>query len=171
MYAELTPAFRERDAKGPHCYPLGMSLIDSSRVESAIKRLGTLDANARPRWGSMSALEMVEHLSNSLEIALGQRQAKALAPTWLTPLLWRLGGLPLPIPHGMPSTNEFLAPRGEDFHAARNTLSQNLRRFHRDVLANPAATHTHPVFGALNRLQWAELQDRHLRHHFKQFGL
>jgi hypothetical protein len=148
-----------------------MSLIDSSRVESAIQRLSVLDASARPRWGKMDALAMVEHLSNSMEIALGLRQARAVAPSWIAPLLWRLGSLALPIPPGMPSTPEFLAVRGESFEPARAELGRLLRRFHRDALADPAAIHVHPVFGALNRLQWAELQDRHLAHHFKQFRL
>jgi hypothetical protein len=82
-----------------------------------------------------------------------------------------LGGLPLPIPHGLPSTNEFLAPRGVPFPELRTQVDGLLRRFHRDVLGNPLARHMHPLFGPLTRLQWATLQDRHLDHHLRQFGL
>jgi len=148
-----------------------MSLIDTSRVESAINRLAALRADSIPHWGRMTPLGMVEHLSNSLEIALGLRTAAMLVPSWLAPVLRTVGMLPLPTPRRMPSTPEFLAPRGENFEAARQSLILLLRRFHRDVLTDPTATHDHPVFGAMNRLQWADLQDRHIRHHLGQFGL
>lgn len=148
-----------------------MSLIDSSRVESAIQRLERLRLDTPPRWGRMQALGMVEHLCNSLEIALGQRIVDPLVPMWLTPLLRTVGLLPFPTPRGLPSTGDFLAGRGKGFEEARQELADLLRRFHREVLANPAASHLHPVFGMMNRLQWAELQDRHLNHHFRQFGL
>jgi hypothetical protein len=155
----------------PHCYPVAMSFIDSSRVEDALARLARLQPEQRPRWGRLDALAMVEHLSNSLEIAMGLRAAPPKAPAWLFPLLGPLSGLPLPTPRGLPSTPEFLAPRGRDFPAAVAELGQLLKRFHREVLGNPQARHLHPVFGPLTRLQWAALQDHHLCHHFRQFGL
>ncbi|MDP2359521.1 MAG: hypothetical protein Q8O14_02030 [bacterium] len=148
-----------------------MSLIDSSRVEWAFARLAGLEDGRRPRWGRLTALGMVEHLANSLEIAMGLRQAKPLAPHFLQILLRPVALLPWPIPPGLPSTVDFLAARGEPFPAALDGLRGLLRRFHREVLADPTARHGHPVFGSLTRLQWAALQDRHLRHHFRQFGL
>lgn len=148
-----------------------MSLIDSSRIEDAIVRLSRLQPDSPARWGRMNALSMVEHLANSLEIAMGVQEARPVAPAWLFPLLRPLGLLSLPTPRRLPSTPEFLAPRGRDFPAAVSQLEALLRRFHREVLGNPLARHLHPAFGPLSRLQWAFLQDRHLRHHFRQFGL
>jgi len=147
-----------------------MSLIDSTRVERHLQRLGGLGAATPARWGRLDATRMLEHLANSLEIAQGLRQAAPKLPAFLFPLA-RLGGLlPLPIPRGMPSTGEFLAPRQLDFPQARALVEERLRGFHRAVLGDPLARHLHPVFGPLTRLQWAALQDRHLDHHLRQFG-
>lgn len=148
-----------------------MSLIDSTRVERAVQRLATLQADSRPRWGRLDARGMADHLSNSLEIGLGLRMAAPRAPAWLFPLFRVLGTLPLPIPRGLPTSPEFLARREGGFVEAKARLDALLRRFHREVLGNPLARHPHPVFGPLTRLQWASLQDRHLEHHFRQFGL
>jgi len=148
-----------------------MSLIDSSRVERALARLERLAPDRRPRWGRLTATGMVEHLSNSLEVAMGLRPAAAMVPAFLFPLAWAVGRLPLPIPRRLPAAPEFLAARGADFPATVAQLRELLRRFHREVLADPMVRHLHPVFGSLSRLQWAALQDRHLHHHFRQFGL
>jgi hypothetical protein len=147
-----------------------MSLIDSTRVERHLQRLGSLVADTPARWGRMDATRMLGHLANSLEIAQGLRQAAPILPAFLFPLA-RLGGmLPLPIPRGLPSTAEFLAPRDGDFGELRDLVEERLRRFHRAVLGDPLARHLHPAFGPLTRLQWATLQDRHLDHHLRQFG-
>ncbi len=148
-----------------------MSLIDSTRVERALQRLAALTEDSRPRWGRFTALRMLEHLGNSLEIALGLRQTRARVPAFLFPLTRLLGGLPLPVPRGLPSSPEFLEPGGRSFAGTKAHVDGLLRRFHRDVLGNPLARHLHPVFGPLTRLQWAALQDRHLEHHLRQFGL
>ena len=147
-----------------------MSLIDSTRVERHLQRLGGLTAVTPARWGRMDATRMLTHLAHSLEIAQGLRPAAPVLPAFLFPLARWGGLLPLPIPRGLPSTREFLAPADESFEQARARLEERLRRFHRAVLGDPLARHMHPVFGPLTRLQWAALQDRHLDHHLRQFG-
>lgn len=148
-----------------------MSLIDSTVVERFQRRVEALSAETRPRWGRMVPAEMLDHLSNSMEIGMGERVAAPLLPSWLAACVRPFGMLPLPIPHGLPSTDEFLARPSADLNDALARFSDTLRRFHRTVLGNPGLRHGHPAFGALSRLQWAELQRRHIDHHFKQFGL
>jgi hypothetical protein len=148
-----------------------MSLIDSSRIEGLLDRVQALEAGTRPRWGRMTPARMLDHLGNSLEIGLGLRQAAPLVPDWLAALLRPACLLPLPIPRRLPSTAEFLTPCSPDLGQARDRFGELLRRFHREVLGNPAARHRHPIFGLLDRRQWAGLQARHIEHHFRQFGL
>ena len=148
-----------------------MSLIDSSRVEIWLGKADALSGDRVPLWGRMTPAAMLDHLSNAMEVGLGEREAAPLVPDWVSALARPFGLLPLPIPRGLPSTGEFLGCPSEDLDQARARFGETLRRFHRQVLGNPAARHRHPLFGHLNRLQWARLQQRHFEHHFRQFGL
>lgn len=148
-----------------------MSLIDSTRVESLLQRADSLREGRPPRWGRLTPAAMLDHLSNSMEIGLGERDAAPLVPDWMAALARPFGLLPLPIPRGLPSTDEFLGTPSADLERARARFGDTLRRFHRGVLGNPAARHRHPLFGLLDRMQWARLQQRHFEHHFRQFGI
>lgn len=41
-------------------------------VENVIKYLGTLDPDKQPLWGKMSAQRMIEHLTDTVQIATGK---------------------------------------------------------------------------------------------------
>ncbi len=146
-----------------------MSLINSSRIEALIHRLDALDENQEPRFGKMTASTLLDHLASSLEIAVGKRCVKALLPLWLATILRPL--MHLPIPRYMSTTPEFLKVQAGDFQTKLQAVQELLRLFHREVLTNPIETHVHPIFGEMNRMRWAKLQDSHFEHHFKQFSL
>ncbi len=149
-----------------------MSLIDSSRVEGYLERVAALDPGSAPDWGSMAPEAMLDHLCNSLEIAMGRIVAPGGLPDWASALLRPLGLLPLPMPRGViRSTREFLTPRPGSFEEKRERFAGLLREFHRQVLGDPARGHRHPVFGRMSMLKWAALQDRHIEHHFRQFRI
>jgi hypothetical protein len=146
-----------------------MSLINSSRIESFSSRLDALHPDTQPHFGKLTSLRLLDHLIASLEIAMGHRQDKAIFPEALARLLRPL--MHLPMLRRMPTTQAFLEPARGDFQQRLNQLQELLRLFHREVLTNPVQKHLHPVFGSMNRMQWAKLQDRHFEHHFRQFGL
>lgn len=149
----------------------GMSLIDSSRVEQYLARVVPLQADCLPRWGGMSAAAMISHVNHALECSIGERDGGQYGPLWLGPLLKPFALMPLPIPHGLPTTPQLVAATSRDLDGEKERFIRLLRRVHREVLGNPGARHPHPAFGLMTRLEWARLQDRHLGHHFRQFGL
>jgi hypothetical protein len=148
-----------------------MSLINSSHIEDFCERLQKLEENSRPRYGKLLPMTLLDHLSNSLEIALGLRDVALIFPLPIGRIARFFAFLPFPMPPFLPTSAEFIAPRTGAFEERRSKLLELLRLFHREVLQNPVKLQNHPVLGRMNRIEWAKLQDRHFEHHFKQFGL
>lgn len=143
-------------------------------LEEVLKALEDLNAETTPLWGSMNAIRMVEHLSDSVELATG-----------------RLGDFKLTIPedkvekaqgflkseHPLPKNFqvEFATPetpiRNENISDAIDELSMKWAAFEEYFESNPELTTLHPSFGFLDYELWLQVHRKHFTHHFQQFGL
>jgi hypothetical protein len=148
------------------------SLADPGAVESLVTRLGKLHAERPRAWGRMTPNEMLCHLADSFELALGER-AFTPADTWMrrtvvkyvalrTSLAWPQGLKTLPeVEQGSGGT------RPVDFERDRARVIGLLHRF-----ALPgAASAAHPLFGPLTRDEWLIWGWRHTDHHLRQFAI
>ena len=142
------------------------------RVEIT-RRLRTVRHDARPRWGRMSAHQMVCHLADACRMATGE---KAVAPVTgrVPPLVmkWIALYLPLPWPAGIPTVQELDQLCGGtapvDFDADRSTAEALLDAL--STLDGTRAWAPHPVFGRMSRADWLRWGYVHTAHHLKQFG-
>lgn len=152
----------------------GTRPFDHDFVAEVIARLGKLRPDAKPRWGKMTADEMVGHLIESLRSAMGRGPELPDVSTWFTrnligPLLLA-GWLPIPKnvkgvrPVGTP--NDAPMPRGdaETLHAV---MDEYLRLVESGELDPPR----HPAFGEIGVDGWAQMHVLHIEHHLKQFGV
>ncbi|MBL4664201.1 MAG: phenylacetic acid degradation bifunctional protein PaaZ, partial [Flavobacteriaceae bacterium] len=144
--------------------------------ESIPQYLTKLTADSKPKWGEMSAQQMVEHLEYTYRIASGEIQDFEIS----TPEKY------------LEKTHETLynykkMPQGYDFPLAEKSESENLK--HADLSTakekmieardeyqayfkgNDDARTKNVVFGDLNRFEWYLLERKHLNHHFEQFNL
>lgn len=148
------------------------SLADPGAVESLVTRLGKLHP-ARPRaWGRMTPNEILCHLADSFEVALGDRPFAA-ADTWMQRTVIKYVALRTSYawPHGVKTRPEVEqgvgGTRPTDFERDRDRLLALLRRF-----AAPEATRgSHPGFGQLTGEEWLIWGYRHTDHHLRQFAL
>jgi oxepin-CoA hydrolase/3-oxo-5,6-dehydrosuberyl-CoA semialdehyde dehydrogenase len=136
--------------------------------------LAPLREDSRPKWGAMTAQQMVEHLTWAFESSTGvssvacevpeaRRQRMkaflydntAMMRDFRNPAL--IAGLP-PVRHpGLAEAKSALAAEVSRFLEQRRTMS--------------AATYTHPVFGPLAAEEWARSHFKHAYHHLLQFEL
>jgi hypothetical protein len=135
--------------------------------------LAELDAASTPRWGSMSAQEMLEHLLWALELSTGRATVECSLPDAEIARALRF------LYSDRPSPREFMNPaladglpslRYEDVDEARAALVRELTIF-LDMPASEDRLLTHPVFGPLDHEQWHRAHYKHARHHLLQFGL
>src|SRR5689334_11363615 len=127
-----------------------MPLLDQPGVLDALdRRLASLRVDTARRWGSMSAHEMVCHLSDSFRGMLGERHTSAAPSTALQRHLVRFIALhkPIPWPKGVPTRPEVdphrLGTRPGAFAADRDALGVLMRRF----VAPGVPYAAHPMFG------------------------
>lgn len=130
-------------------------------------RLAALRPDTAPRWGRMSAPQMVCHLVEALRMATGELSIRTRrTPLRMTP--FKQGVIYLaPLPRGAPTAPELLARVPEEWACDVALVQQRL-----DALAALPPTYAwppHPLFGRLSWRAWGVLIHRHIDHHLRQF--
>jgi len=136
--------------------------------------LANLREDAAPRWGRMSALQMVEHLSWVFHMSTGLAPVACLVPEGRRQRFKTLlhDDSEMPRQFRNPALAAGLPPtRHEGLEAAIATLRVDVARFLDQCRDAPAAVHTHPVFGPLDADEWSRSHFKHVYHHLLQFGL
>jgi oxepin-CoA hydrolase/3-oxo-5,6-dehydrosuberyl-CoA semialdehyde dehydrogenase len=136
--------------------------------------LAPLEGGARPRWGAMTAQQMVEHLQWGFEVSTGRVVLECPVPeakrARMKPFLF----------NDTPMVHDFRNPalaaglpslRHPGLDSARAALADDIGRFLDYERSSPAAVHTHPVFGPITVEEWSRAHFKHAYHHLLQFGL
>ncbi|MBI5831580.1 MAG: DUF1569 domain-containing protein [Armatimonadetes bacterium] len=145
------------------------SLLNSADRDALLARVSRLTPDLAPRFGTMSPHRAVLHLIESLEVPLGDKQAKPafFLVVWAHRLLLnRLLNQPWPTMKPKPGyVAEPVDPAVWGADVGR--LVDLLDRF-----AQPPATWpSHPQIGRLTGTQWGVYLQRHMDHHLGQFGV
>lgn len=143
-------------------------------LKNALECLKKLEEDKKPIWGSMNAIGMIEHLSESMLLSQGKLDNVALKiPEDKIPKAKQFLFSEKPMPRN------FKAPFGtsdsKNKHAkisdALLEFENTWRSFELYFSENPESVNLHPTFGWLNHKEWLQLHNKHLTHHFQQFGL
>jgi hypothetical protein len=148
------------------------TVADPGALDALIVRLGKLHEKRPRAWGRMTPHEMLCHLADAFEVALGERPF-VRRDTWMqrnvvrrialqSSLAWPKGIKTMPeVEQGAGGT------RPGEFAGDRERLFGLMRRF-----AEPdARLGAHPAFGPLTRDEWLVWAYRHTDHHLRQFAL
>lgn len=147
----------------------------SPDLETVITYLDKLSPEAKPLWGSMSAQRMVEHLTDSLRIATGKNPQPLLIPEERIERMLAFLDSDKPmardiaVPFATPEMNAQL--RNEELELAIDELVEEWLEYEELYASDEKHTEVHPYYGPLNYEQWERLNQKHLTHHFEQFGL
>ena len=145
------------------------TLADPAAAESCCQRIALLDPHTAPKWGRMTAHQMVCHLNDSFRVGMGEKQAsRAPSPLPRGLIKWIALGTPLPWVHNLPTMPEVKQGLGgtppKDWELDRETLCQLIRSFPASSKFAP-----HPIFGEMSRKDWQIWGYRHVDHHLRQF--
>ena len=142
-------------------------------LELILEKLSKLSADTLPLWGSMSAQRMVEHLTDTLQIATGKNPQELLIPEDKVERMQAFLDTDKPMARGIevPFAPRDWKLRHEEIDLAIDEFTDEWLNFEEYYFENPTATQRHSYYGDLNYDQWRKLNDKHLNHHFEQFGL
>ncbi len=133
------------------------------------ERVQRLTTTQKARWGKMTPLQMVAHLSDSLRMASGELEVvPKKAPLRFAPLKQLVLYL-LPIPKGLSGSAELSERKPGDWSTEIAALREELNGL--VERGAEALAPSHPAFGKLSAKQWGVLIYRHMDHHLRQFGV
>ncbi len=148
-------------------------MFTEANLESALNILSKLSPESKPKWGSMSAQRMVEHLSDTLRIASNQTPFELVIPAEKAESYIRFLDNDKPMAQNIEVifANKNTPLRNEELELAIDEFTDEWITFEDYFEENPDSKTVHPYYGALNYEQWLKLHSKHLTHHFTQFGL
>jgi hypothetical protein len=138
-----------------------------------LRRLATLRPEVVPRWGKMSAHQVVCHMSDCFRMALREKPVSPQSGFLeRTIFKWIALYLPLPWPRGIRTRPEI------DQHAGGTPpveFAADVARLHglMDLMTARAGDLDgpfHPVFGRMTQAAWLRWGYLHTSHHLRQFG-
>lgn len=132
-------------------------------------RLSKLSPDMPRRWGTMSAIQMLAHVSLQLENAVTIRQTPQMKIVWLIHPVRKLLFNLIPWPHGLPTAPDWKNPETENWKYETNRFLSLINKFSED--RDVVKWGKHPLFGKLSGKEWGRLSYRHIDHHFRQFGI
>jgi Protein of unknown function (DUF1569) len=132
-------------------------------------RIAKLTPASQPKWGRMSAPQMVIHLTDSIRMACGDLRVASKGGLLRYPPLKQLIIYYLPWPENTPTAPELLARAPDNWATDLAELTTMIDRFATRDINGPWPEH--PVFGRLSGRHWGFLGWRHTDHHLRQFNV
>ena len=144
------------------------SIHDSTYKAEIERRLGKLRSDSTGRWGKMSVGQMLWHVNEALDAALGHVQlppVKLPVPKALVKFLV----MNMPWGKGAPTYPQWVARKECDFASEKERCLRLVDQLARRPLEGdwPAS----PMLGRMRGHEVTRLQAKHLDHHLKQFGV
>ncbi len=139
--------------------------------KEVLERLTKVRVDSARSWGSMTANQMVCHLSDSIRVSLGEKDASS-AITFFnrTIVKWVALRVPLPWPRGVktrPEVDQKIGgTRPTDFASDVATLHALVEQF----CSVEGEFAPHPMFGQISRAERMRHAYLHMNHHLRQFG-
>jgi hypothetical protein len=143
-------------------------LHDAQYKTEILRRLGALRPDSERRWGKMSVSQMLWHVNEAMEGALGRIQAEPMKVPLPRPLLKFLV-LNAPWGKGAPTLKRWI-PKAEtyDFTAERDRCCRLLEEIASKSMDDAWADS--PTLGRMTGRDVSRLHAKHLNHHLTQFG-
>jgi Protein of unknown function (DUF1569) len=149
-----------------------MSTLADPKVRAICReRIQRLDPDAKPKWGRMTARQMVCHLNDSFRVGMGQKYASPAGNVLQRTLVkWVALRAPVRWPPGVPTRPEIEQGVGgtppSDWERDRGELLALI-----DEFAEWQTFGVHPIFSKMSERDWLTWGYRHVDHHLRQFGV
>ncbi len=147
------------------------TLLDERAQKEVLDRLSRVCPDSKGRWGSMSAHQMIRHLSDSFRASLGEKHISSASTLfkrtiykWMA--LWMLPQWP----HGIKTRPEMDQPQGGTRPAEFASDVETFRTLFDRFCSFKGGFAPHAMLGHLSRSERMRHAYLHINHHLRQFG-
>lgn len=148
------------------------SVFDASTTANSLERLNKLSAQSTPLWGTMNAAQMLAHLNVSYDIAYGKKEVKmgGFGKLMMKLFVKKIVVGEAPYKKNSRTAPYFLIADDREFNAEKEKLAAYIQQVEKD---GPTAFEgkESAAFGKLSSKEWSNQFQKHLNHHFEQFGV
>jgi hypothetical protein len=145
------------------------SILDPTTRARLMGRFDAITPATAPRWGRMSAPQMVAHLCDQMRHTIGDAPVAAHRTPLRLPIIKHLVLYLLPWPKGrVKGPREAFLTAPAEWSADLATLAGLVERFVGD--SSRTSWPDHALFGSMNRSAWGSFCHKHFDHHLRQFG-
>ena len=142
-------------------------------IKNFPNQLRKLEPLVKGKWGKMNAQQMVEHLTDSTQVATGKQYQKKELNEEQTEKARKFFLSDKPFREN--TTNHLLPVepypvRNSSMENAIIEFENELKEFF-SMFENSSRTTINPFAGEFNYEQWVHLLHKHFQHHARQFGL
>lgn len=138
-------------------------------------RLERLTPDRAPRWGRLTAPQMIAHLIDAARLGLGEVETPRRNRGWSHVLRFppakQLFVYLLPFPRHAPGPRALFATPPSDWTGDLATLQALMERLAAQAADWQGPLPSHPYFGRLSVRAWGVLGFKHTDHHLRQFGV
>ena len=150
-----------------------LDLFQPQVNQDILHRIQQLMPETQRKWGKMEVSQMMSHVSQLLELALGDR-IEPLSNRFILkiarPFIKKMVFSDKPYKPNLPTGPSFIVANPKVFETEQKRLLVLVERF--GAVGEAGITkHPHPAFGVLTPAEWSLSQWKHLDHHLKQFGV
>lgn len=140
------------------------------------KRLNNLTEKTSSQWGKMNAQQMLEHLETTMKYSTGELETSECK----TPeehlekyqdSLYNFRTMPKDFPAPFLQDGKLPELKYKNLDEAKTNFIESVKNCQIYYRENPDAEHLHFVFGTLNKEMMELFHQKHVTHHFEQFGL
>lgn len=151
---------------------MAANFLNPADNKALISRLFQLMPDAPPRWGTMTAGQMLVHCADQLRVSRGEKPVTSVrVPGLLRPLLkWFFITRLQAFKPNMKTMHELDAAGGMTPPISFATDHATLIGLLAPAGYRPSGV-DHPLFGHLSAQEFGEITWKHLDHHLRQFGV
>jgi hypothetical protein len=149
------------------------TLLNADDKTEIVRRIGLVNSASHRLWGTMTASQMICHLSDAFRVTLGDKSAKPVRNRYSSrPMKWLALWFPRQWPHGVPTVPECDSKQDgtppAEFVRDKSELLELFDRFTRQ--SSGLEQLAHPFFGPMTEKEWMRWGYLHADHHLRQFG-
>lgn len=148
------------------------NIFEANTLEANKARLEQLTAAIQPKWGKMNVAQMVAHLNVGYAITKGDKKVKinSVMRFFLKTFIKKAVVGDKPFAQNGRTAPYFIVADDRDLEKEKKQLLENMKWvFNKgESYFEGRATDS---FGKLSSKEWSNLFQKHLDHHFKQFGV
>lgn len=146
--------------------------FDTKTQENNLARLNKLTADTTPKWGKMNAAQMLAHVNVAYNMALDENTKinRGFKRFIISLLAKKQVVSEKPYPKNGRTAPEFLVADQRDFEKEKAKLIGFINAVNTKGTAYFDGKES-ASFGPLSEKEWSNLFQKHLNHHFEQFGV